>query len=195
MLIQPDKLRKLLILIFSALFLFLAIQIRFDMLFMHVIDNGASLVIQNLMPRGVQNWINLGGLFAHYWILVPAMVFVSSLLYFMNYKIAMWWFIVTQVLSMLLALTISFILQIHWVSGPKFGPTIPNILLVWWLQLLAIVVVIIVPRFVKNRRLRQGITMFAIIFWWLMLMVCIQRNDMPFSSGLGSLFLAIFGGN
>ena len=86
MLIQPDKLRKLLILVFSALFLFLAIQIRFDMLFMHVIDNGASLVIQNLIPHGVQNWINFGGLFAHYWILVPAMVLVSSLLYFMNYK-------------------------------------------------------------------------------------------------------------
>ena len=65
MLIQPDKLRKLLILIFCALFLFLAIQVRFDMLFMHVIDNGASLVIKNLIPRGVQNWISLGGLLSH----------------------------------------------------------------------------------------------------------------------------------
>ena len=192
MLIQPDKLRKLLILVFSALFLFLAIQIRFDMLFMHVIDNGASLVIQNLIPHGVQNWINFGGLFAHYWILVPAMVLVSSLLYFMNYIIAMWWFIITQVLSMLLALTISFILQIHWVSGPKLGPAIPNILLLWWLQLLATIAVIIMPNLVKNRRMRLGLTMVTIILWWLMLMACIQRNDMPFSSGLGSLFFGYF---
>ncbi|MGY3742761.1 phospholipid phosphatase [Leuconostoc inhae] len=192
MLIQPDKLRKLLIVVFSALFLLLAIQIRFNMLFMHVIDNGASLVIQNLIPHSLQYWISFGGLFTHYWILVPAMALVSSSLYFMNYKIAMWWFIVTQVLAMILALTISVILKIHWLSGPKLGPTIPNILLVLWLQILAIAAVIIMPRLVKNRRIRQAVTIVTIMLWLLMLMACIQRNDMPFSSGLGSLFFGYF---
>ncbi|ETI99866.1 MAG: hypothetical protein Q611_LSC00199G0001, partial [Leuconostoc sp. DORA_2] len=51
MLIQPDRLRKLLIVVFSVLFLVLAIQVRFDMLFVHVLDNGGTLVIQNLLPH------------------------------------------------------------------------------------------------------------------------------------------------
>ncbi|MEX0380077.1 phospholipid phosphatase [Leuconostoc sp. MS02] len=192
MLIQPDKLRKLFIAIFSVLFLLLAIQVRFDMLFMHVIDNGAALVIQNLIPRGLQVWITFGGIFVHYWIVILAMAIIFSLLYFMNYKIAMWWFIVTQLLAMIFALAMSFILQIHWSAGPKLGPTIPNLLLLWWLQLLAIAAVVIMPRFVKNRRIRQGLTLLVIILWGLMLMACMQRHDMPFSSGLGSLFFGYF---
>lgn len=152
MLIQPDKLRKILILIFSLLFLALAIQVRFDMLFIHVIDNGATLVIQNLIPQSLQRWINFGGSFAHYWIALPIMGVLASLLYLMNYKIAMWWLVITQVLGMILTLIISFVLKIHWVDGLKFGPTIPNLLLLWWLQILAICEVIIIPRLITKKQ-------------------------------------------
>ncbi len=42
MLIQPDKLRKYLMLIFGGFFLILAIQVRFNLLFIHVMNDGAN---------------------------------------------------------------------------------------------------------------------------------------------------------
>lgn len=192
MLIQPDKLRKLFILIFGVLFLALAIQVRFDMLFMHVIDNGMSLVVHNLLPQNLQGWIGFGNLFAHYWVVFLIMVLITSLLYLMDYKIAMGWFIVNQILTMILSLVLSLILQIHWVNGIEFGPTIPNLLLACWVQSLAIIAVVIVPRFVKNQRACWVITALFVVLWLLILLAEIQRNDMPLSSGLGSLFFGYF---
>jgi len=192
MLIQPDKLRKVLILIFSLLFVFLAIQVRFDMLFIHVIDNGATLIIQNLMPRHLQWWITFGASFAHYWIALPIMGILASLLYLMNYKIAMWWLITTQVLVMILVSIISFVLKIHWIDGFKLGPAIPNLLLLWWLQIFAICEVVIVPRLISDQRVRLFMTVCAVMLWMAMLVACIQKYNIPLSSGLGSLFFGYF---
>jgi len=47
MLIQPDKLRKCLMLIFGGLFLILAIQVRFNLLFIHVMNDGAELATRD----------------------------------------------------------------------------------------------------------------------------------------------------
>ncbi|WP_242651990.1 MULTISPECIES: phospholipid phosphatase [Leuconostoc] len=121
------------------------------MLFIHVIDNGATLIIQNLMPRHLQWWITFGASFAHYWIALPIMGILASLLYLMNYKIAM-----------------------------------------WWLQIFAICEVVIVPRLISDQRVRLFMTVCAVMLWMAMLVACIQKYNIPLSSGLGSLFFGYF---
>ncbi len=192
MLIQPDRLRKLLIVVFSVLFLVLAIQVRFDMLFVHVLDNGGTLVIQNLLPHALAIWVALGGLFAHYWVIVLLSIGLALFFKAINYQIAMWWFLITQFAVLLLTGILSLILQVYWSNGLKIGPMMPDLLLVWWLQFLAVIVAIILPRVCQNQRTRVIITTVTVVFWLLILLARMKFADMPLSSGMGALFFGYF---
>lgn len=192
MLIQPDKLRKLLIIVFSCLFLILAIQIRFDLLFMHVMDNGAELAVHNFVPQAVQTWINVASILNHYWLAILGTAGLATLFYIANYKIAMGWFIATQMIAMLVSEIVSAILQVHWDNGVQFGPMMPDLLLVWWFQVFAVIMVIFVPKLTPKRKLQWGLQGLAVILWCLIAMSRMQQNDMPLSSGLGALIFSYF---
>ena len=192
MLIQPDRLRKLLIVVFSVLFLVLAIQVRFDMLFVHVLDNGGTLVIQNLLLHALAIWVALGGLFAHYWVIVLLSIGLALFFKAINYQIAMWWFLITQFAVLLLTGVLSLILQVYWSNGLKIGPMMPDLLLVWWLQFLAVIVAIILPRVCQHQRTRVIITTVTVVFWLLILLARMKFADMPLSSGMGALFFGYF---
>ena len=162
MLIQPDKLRKCLILIFGGLFLILAIQVRFNLLFMHVMNDGAELAVHNFMPQLVQQGIGFASLLNHYWLAMFGIIGLSGLLYLVNYKIAMGWLIATQVLVLLVVELLSMVLTTYWDKGFKMVSMMPDFLLVWWFQILAVIAAIIVPRLTADWQWQWGIQLLVV---------------------------------
>ena len=192
MLIQPDKLRKCLILIFGGLFLILAIQVRFNLLFMHVMNDGAELAVHNFMPQLVQQGIGFASLLNHYWLAMFGIIGLSGLLYLFNYKIAMGWLIATQVLVLLVVELLSMVLTTYWDKGFKMGSMMPDFLLVWWFQILAVIAAIIVPRLTADWQWQWGIQLLAVFGWCLMALARMQQNGMLLSSELGALCFGYF---
>ncbi len=131
MLIQSDKLRKFLMLIFMGLFLIVAIQVRFNLLFMHVMNDGAELAVQHFMPQVVQQGILVTALLNHYWLAILVMAGIAALLALIDYKIAMGWFVVTQILVMIVVGLLSTVLAVYWDHGLKMGAMMPDLLLIW----------------------------------------------------------------
>ena len=165
MLIQPDKLRKCLMLIFGGLFLILAIQVRFNLLFIHVMNDGAELAVHNFIPQFVQQGIGFAGLLTHYWLAILGLLVVELL---------------------------STVLTTYWDKGFKMGPMMPDLLLVWWFQILAVIAVIIVPRLTANWQWQWGIQLLVVFVWCLMALARMQQNGMPLSSELGALCFGYF---
>lgn len=62
----------------------------------------------------------------------------------------MGWLIATQILGLLVVELLSTVLTTYWDKGFKMGPMMPDLLLVWWFQILAVIAVIIVPRLTAN---------------------------------------------
>lgn len=192
MLIQPDKLRKCLMLIFGGLFLILAIQVRFNLLFMHVMNDGAELAVHNFMLQIVQQGIGFASLLNHYWLAMFGIIGLSGLLYLVNYKIAMGWLIATQVIGLLVVELLSMVLTTYWDKGFKMGAMMPDLLLVWWFQILAVIAAIIVPRLTADWQWQWGIQLLVVFGWCLMALARMQQNGMLLSSELGALCFGYF---
>ncbi len=192
MLIEPDKFRKVLILIFSCLFLILAIQVRFNLLFMHVLDDGAELAVRHLLPQTVQSWVSLAGICNHYWLAALFTVGLACLLYWVNYKIAMGWLLVTQLLALFVAAVVTVLLQLQWHNGVHLGPMVPDLLSSWWLQILAVLFVIFLPRLMTQLKWRLVVQGCIILFWCLLALARMQQNHLSLSSELGALLFGYF---
>ncbi|WP_010001013.1 hypothetical protein [Leuconostoc lactis] len=179
-------------LIFGGLFLILAIQVRFNLLFMHVMNDGAELAVHNFMPQLVQQGIGFAGLLNHYWLAMLGIIGLSGLLYLVNYKIAMGWLIATQVLGLLVIELLSMVLTTYWDKGFKMGSMMPDFLLVWWFQILAVIAAIIVPRLTADWQWQWGIQLLVVFGWCLMALARMQQNGMLLSSELGALCFGYF---
>lgn len=191
MLIPPDKLRKILIITFGIIFVFLGIQVRFHMIFMQVLDATTDFAVNNILSLKIPLYLGLGNLFSHYWVVISLIAVMVAFLYLIKYKIAAWWFAITQLIAMLLTWVITIILRIHWQDGPKIGETIPNLLLVWWLQLL-LLLVIIMPYLVKSRKIQVMINILIGLFWLSIMLARIQSHHMALTSGLGAITFGYF---
>lgn len=112
--------------------------------------------------------------------------------YLVNYKIAMGWLIATQILGLLVVELLSTVLTTYWDKGFKMGPMMPDLLLVWWFQILAVIAVIIVPRLTANWQWQWGIQLLVVFGWCLMVLARMQQNGMPLSSELGALCFGYF---
>ena len=192
MLIQSDKLRKFLMLIFMGLFLIVAIQVRFNLLFMHVMNDGAELAVQHFMPQVVQQGILVTALLNHYWLGILVMAGIAALLALIDYKIAMGWFVVTQILVMIVVGLLSTVLAVYWDHGLKMGAMMPDLLLIWWFQILAVMAVILVPRVTPERRWQWGMQALVVLIWCLLALDRMQQNGMPLSSVLGAICFGYF---
>lgn len=191
-LIQPDKLRKLLIIIFGLVFTVFCLAVRFNAVLVTFGDDAATLVVQNMLPHSLQALITIGHLFAHYWVVLPFIALMAGVLYLAQYKIAMWWFIFSQVMGMLVCLIVSIVVCISWDNGLKLRDMMPNLLLVWWSQILILVVALIVPRLFQSRRLQIMMNWLIGVFWIFMMISLVQINNMLLSSGLGALLFGYF---
>ena len=191
-LIQPDKLRKLLIIIFGVVFIVFCLAVRFNAVLVTFGDDAATLVVQNMLPHSLQALITIGHLFAHYWVVLPFIALMAGVLYLAQYKIAMWWFIISQIMGMLVCLIVAIVVGISWDNGLKLRDMMPNLLLVWWSQILFLVVALIVPRLFQSRRLQIMMNWLIGVFWIFMMISLVQNNNMLLSSGLGALLFGYF---
>ncbi|WP_370568019.1 phospholipid phosphatase [Leuconostoc sp. S50] len=191
-LIQPDKLRKLLIIIFGVVFIVFCLAVRFNAVLVAFGDDAATLVVQNMLPHSLQALITIGHLFAHYWLVLPFIALMAGVLYLAQYKIAMWWFIISQIMGMLVCLIVAIVVGISWDSGLQLRDMMPNLLLVWWLQVLFLVVALILPRLLKSRRLQIIMSTLIGAFWLFMMISLMQANNMLLSSGIGALLFGYF---
>ncbi len=191
-LIQPDKLRKLLIIIFGLVFAVFCLAARFNAVLVTFGDDAATLVVQNMLPHSLQALITIGHLFAHYWVVLPFIALMAGVLYLAQYKIAMWWFIISQAMGMLVCLIVAIVVGISWDNGLKLRDMMPNLLLVWWSQILFLVVALIVPRLFQSRRLQIMMNWLIGVFWIFMMISLVQINNMLLSSGLGALLFGYF---
>lgn len=191
-LIQPDKLRKLLIIIFGLVFAVFCLSVRFNAVLLTFGDDAATLVVQNMLPHSLQALITIGHLFAHYWVVLSFIALMAGVLYLAQYKIAMWWFIISQAMGMLVCLIVAIVVGISWDNGLKLRDMMPNLLLVWWSQILFLMVALIVPRLFQSRRLQIMMNWLIGVFWIFMMISLVQINNMLLSSGLGALLFGYF---
>ncbi|MDF7627111.1 hypothetical protein PUF88_04210 [Lactobacillaceae bacterium L1_55_11] len=189
MLIPADRFRKILTIIFGALFAFLALEVRFRGTFVQVLDSLAALAVQNGVAPRLHPLLVVLGWADHFLVVLLATVLLYLFLRMVDYRLAANWFLVNQVVLVLLSLVLSVLIKLDYVGGWVLTGLMPDVDLLAWLYLLLNLVGIVFTRLFHNTAVRLVAVGVVTLFWLGLLLAQMGTPEMPLSSGLGALTL------
>ncbi|MCO6183266.1 hypothetical protein AAYR18_01040 [Leuconostoc fallax] len=191
MLVSKDRTRKVLIPIFFVLFLVLALIVRLGSHMMLLLDDLSGVVTQEYTPRILMFFSTIGGLLAHYPVVIIVTLLVASFLYLVRFQVAAMWFLLMQSLLLPIVMLLTVIINVHWDNGLQIGDTIPNLLVTWWFEIFSVFFTLIFPKMVRSQS-AQYIVMGVMFLIWIGILLAQLQRGIALSTLVGAMLFGYF---